>query len=275
MSNRPGKFLKNSSGGSTWTIPAGFMKCLIVNADDYGYTPGVSAGIRRAHTAGVVGSTTVMMPMPQARAAIEQLKVETSSLGVGVHLTLTEGVPFRLPAFPSWQALPAALAEIPATSLRDEWRAQIEAFLATGLRLTHLDSHHHAAYRHENAFAVLLELARYHGVPVRNPFPIPNVDARFASRLFGASGVRHPARFLDVFDGITPNSDAFINAVGNLEEGVTEFMVHPAVVDDELRRLCPNFAEPRAQEFSVLTDLRLRAEIKRLGIELATFAALS
>jgi predicted glycoside hydrolase/deacetylase ChbG (UPF0249 family) len=251
------------------------VKCLIVNADDYGYTPGVSAGIRRAHTTGVVSSTTVMMPMPHAKAAIKRIKAETPSLGVGVHLTLTEGVPFRLPAFPSWQELPTALAEIPATSLRDEWRAQIEAFLATGLRLTHLDSHHHAAYRHENALTVLLELARHHAVPVRNPYPIENVDARFANRLFGASGVRHPARFFDVFDGITPNADAFIDAVGNLEEGVTEFMVHPAVVDDELRRLCPNFAGPRAQEFSVLTDPRLREEIKRSGIELTTFAALS
>jgi len=61
------------------------MKCLIVNADDYGYTPGVSAGIRRAHMAGVVSSTTVMMPMPHAKAAIERLKVfgKTHGLSLG------------------------------------------------------------------------------------------------------------------------------------------------------------------------------------------------
>ncbi|NMC85764.1 MAG: ChbG/HpnK family deacetylase, partial [Anaerolineaceae bacterium] len=33
------------------------MKRLIVNADDYGLTPGVSEGIRRAYTEGIVRST--------------------------------------------------------------------------------------------------------------------------------------------------------------------------------------------------------------------------
>ena len=36
-------------------------RLLIVNADDYGYTAGVSEGIRRAHRQGIVSSTSVMM----------------------------------------------------------------------------------------------------------------------------------------------------------------------------------------------------------------------
>jgi len=251
------------------------MKRLIVNADDYGYTSGVSAGIRRAHREGIVMSTSVMMPMPHARAALAALKADAPALGVGVHLTLTEGVPFRLPVFPSWKDLKTALAGIPVAALRDEWRAQIEAFLATGLPLRHLDSHHHAAYRHENALTALMELAQDYRVPVRNPYPISGVDARFADGLFAASGVRHPAHFCDVFGGIVPGADAFSNALGVLEEGVTEFMVHPGVVDDELRRMCPNFAEPRAQELSALTDPRLREAARRLDVELVDFTVLN
>jgi predicted glycoside hydrolase/deacetylase ChbG (UPF0249 family) len=248
-------------------------KRLIVNADDYGYTAGVSAAIRRAHLEGVVTSTTVMMPMPQARPALDILKAESPGLGVGVHLTLTEGTPLRLPAFASWNNLVSELAEIPAVALRDEWRAQIEAFLATGIPLTHLDSHHHAAYRREKALTVLLELAETYRVPVRNPYPIRGVEDGFCHRLFTVSGVRHPGRFVDVFDGIVPGVQPFVSALGGLKEGVTEFMVHPGIVDEELRRLCPNFAEPRALELAVLTDPRLRATVKELGIELVRFDA--
>jgi hypothetical protein len=37
---------------------------LIVNADDYGRTPGVSQGIRKAHLEGIVTSTTALMNTP-------------------------------------------------------------------------------------------------------------------------------------------------------------------------------------------------------------------
>lgn len=251
------------------------MKQLIINADDYGYTAGVSTGIRRAHREGIVTSTSVMMPMPHAREALAMLKAEASPLGVGVHLTMTEGVPFRLPVFPFWEDLPIALAEIPAAAIRDEWQAQIDAFLAAGLPLTHLDSHHHAAYRHESALGVLLDLARHYRVPVRNPYPIHGLDAGFADRMFAAAGVRHPTRFLDVFDGITPSADSFLKSLGVLDEGTTEFMVHPGIVDEELRRLCPNFAEPRGQELSALADPNLRKAVRQLDVELVTFARLS
>lgn len=247
------------------------MRHLLVNADDYGYTPGVSAGIRRAHLSGIVTSTSVMMTMPPARAELETLRAEAPALATGVHLTLTEGMPFRLPAFPSPKNLPTALAEISSLALREEWRAQIDTFLGTGLKLIHLDSHHHAAYRHEKALEVLLDLAGQYRVPVRNPYPIAGVDAPFASRWFAASGVSHPGHFLDVFDGIRPSVEAFLEALGALAEGTTEFMVHPGVVDDELRRLCPDFSEPRAQELAVLTDPRLREAMPQLPVELVDY----
>jgi len=64
---------------------------LIVNADDFGLTPGVSAGILSAHHHGIVTSTTLL-----ATAAIdpEQLAaLRDSGLGVGIHVNLTLGRP--------------------------------------------------------------------------------------------------------------------------------------------------------------------------------------
>lgn len=44
----------------------------IINADDYGLTPGVSCGIREAHRMGILTpTTTVMMNFPHASQVIE------------------------------------------------------------------------------------------------------------------------------------------------------------------------------------------------------------
>ena len=66
---------------------------LIVNADDYGRTPGVSRGIRQAHLRGIVTSTTAMMNMPAIEEDLQAALEETPELGLGVHLVLTCGAP--------------------------------------------------------------------------------------------------------------------------------------------------------------------------------------
>ena len=74
-------------------------KLLIVNVDDYGYTASASEGIRLAHRPGIVSSTSVMLTMPAAMTELGRLKTETPTLGIGVHLTVTKGRPYRLPRF--------------------------------------------------------------------------------------------------------------------------------------------------------------------------------
>jgi hypothetical protein len=250
------------------------MKRLIVNADDYGYTPGVSEGIRRAHRHGIVTSTTVMMTMPHAAAELEKLATEAPTLGVGVHLTVTDGVPFRLDHIFSRQQVRDELAALDAAELRAEWAAQIETFLTTGLTLTHLDSHHHATYWHERPLTVLFDLARSYGVPIRCPYPFgdPNVDPLAES--IANSGVNHPRTFVDVFDK-QRDAGTLIHALESLPDGVTEFMVHPGVVDDELRRFRPTLAHIRAEEMEALIDPRAQTAVQKLGIELVSFAALA
>ena len=57
---------------------------LIVNADDYGLTAGVSRGILDAHHRGIVTSTTLLVNRPVDPAWIDGLKA--SGLGVGLHM---------------------------------------------------------------------------------------------------------------------------------------------------------------------------------------------
>jgi len=64
---------------------------LIVNADDFGLTPGVSAGILDAHRHGIVTSTTVLVT---ADIDGEQLaRARDSGIGMGIHVNLTLGKP--------------------------------------------------------------------------------------------------------------------------------------------------------------------------------------
>ena len=64
-------------------------RVLIVNADDYGRTPGVSAGILRAHLESIVTTTTAMVNLPGAVEAISRALASAPRLGLGVHLNLT------------------------------------------------------------------------------------------------------------------------------------------------------------------------------------------
>ena len=66
-------------------------RSLIVNADDYGLTAGVSRGIIDAHRGGIVTSTTLLVNRPVDPALIEAL--QSSGLGVGLHMNLTLGPP--------------------------------------------------------------------------------------------------------------------------------------------------------------------------------------
>ena len=65
------------------------LRRLIVNADDFGLTRGVSAGILGAARHGIVTSTTLLVT---ARLPDEELAaLHDSGLGVGVHVNLTLG----------------------------------------------------------------------------------------------------------------------------------------------------------------------------------------
>ena len=62
---------------------------LIVNADDFGQSPGVNRGVIAAHERGVVTSTSLMVRWPSAAAAAAYAR-EHPALSVGLHVDLGE-----------------------------------------------------------------------------------------------------------------------------------------------------------------------------------------
>jgi predicted glycoside hydrolase/deacetylase ChbG (UPF0249 family) len=71
----------------------GARKKLIVNADDFGLTEKVNQAIINGHLKGIITSTSLLANGRAFDSAVDLAKRSTS-LGVGVHLNLTEGAPF-------------------------------------------------------------------------------------------------------------------------------------------------------------------------------------
>ena len=67
-------------------------KRLIVNADDLGRTEGINEGIFDAHRRGIVTSATMMVNYPAARR-VAVLSRDSPALGIGLHVSLSGGVP--------------------------------------------------------------------------------------------------------------------------------------------------------------------------------------
>ncbi len=263
---------------------------LIVNADDLGYSPGVTAGILQAHLQGIVTSTSAIVTLPGAAEALRRARAEAPALGIGLHLTLTAGQPVAPPTaipdltdadgrFHSWRALAPLLPRISADQIALEFRAQIDRFLELSGHLPdHLDSHHHVAYRNRVTLAALAELATEFALPVRWPDRQPASPVGDAPDLSDmiALRTRHILRTPDHFEphffGEQATLGDLLILLATRPEGTTELMCHPGLVDNLLIQNS-SYAAPRARELAALTHSSAQELIQSEQIELVTFEA--
>ncbi|MCI0545677.1 MAG: ChbG/HpnK family deacetylase [Candidatus Rokubacteria bacterium] len=251
----------------------GGARRLIVNADDFGLTEGVSRGILHAHREGIVTSTTLIVNRPVAPALVREL--QASGLGVGLHMNLTLGRPLaraeRVPSLVDAEGrflrdAREAAARARPDEVRIELGNQIDAFRGLMGRFpTHLDSHHHVG-RHDPVLGILLDFARAIKVPVRSQDDPVRVAAR-------TLGLRTPDHFMG-----ESGPDAYwcparvLEHLEALPAGVSEFMTHPGYFDDDLAY--SRYGVQRETEIAGLTDPRAREAIAARGIRLITFADL-
>lgn len=278
------------------------MRGLIVNADDYGRSAAISAGIRYAHQRGIVTSTTVMINFPGAAGQVRQALAECPTLGIGVHLCLTDGQSL-LPAqqipslvgpdgsFPRRGAQLARLSQLEPAEVRSELRAQIEATLDAGAQVDHLDSHHHATYLHPTVLEMMMELAAEYRIPVRAPIAegglwaalaagwTPScitpedadaLEARVTEKL-AAAGTARPDALVTSFYAEGATLEGMLRILERLPAGVSEIMCHPGYYRPD----CPSsYNMQREHELRILCHSAVRRKVANLGIELTTFERL-
>ncbi len=202
---------------------------LVVNADDFGLTLGVSRGILDAHRRGIVTSTTALANLPP-QPALDAEAARQSTLGLGLHFNLTWGtsvspasaVPSLLDGEGRFHRDPRMVAERAAPDeVRREAEAQLEAFARRfGRSPTHLDSHHHV-HRIPGVLDPLVGVVLSTGLPLRSQEPRLREGLR-------RQGVRTPDHFVGG-DGPAPywTLDRLLESLAALPLGVTELMCHP------------------------------------------------
>lgn len=132
---------------------------IIVNADDFGKSESINAAIAECFDKGIIKRTTLMVNMPAADAAVALAKEKGFFEQVGIHLNLTEGRPLTKEiqnnplicdekgsfhaGFQKTMKYRLYMDELTISQIRTELNAQLQKYMEYGLKLMHVDSHHH------------------------------------------------------------------------------------------------------------------------------------
>lgn len=267
------------------------MRRLIVNADDFGLTPGINRAVRDLHAAGALTSATIMAASPRFSEAVA-IAGEYPAFGVGCHIVLVDGAPVSDPSsvpsllspsssLPNFRATMGhfvcdlALGRIAPAEIEREAAAQIQRVQQAGLQVTHVDTHKHTHLFPPVLSAVLRAAASCDVHTIRNPFePAWSVHATPGASLIRQSEVRvlrlfhrnflrraHQHGFattdgcLGVLATGTLNRQSLQAILGTLPEGTWELVCHPAYVDNELRASRTRLLESRETELAALQTL--------------------
>jgi predicted glycoside hydrolase/deacetylase ChbG (UPF0249 family) len=272
-------------------------KQLIVNADDFGFTPDVNQGIVEAHRRGILTATTLMATGAAFDDAV-RLARETPSLDIGCHLVLIGGSSLLTGrAYPlTAPRLVAALARCEIRAY-EELKAQVWHILGAGIKPTHLDTHKHT-HLAPPVLEAVARIAEEFGIHwVRRPFDFPMHAVRgtvplaipavkrltsaalgLLRRRFHRVLASHGCRTTDHFAGfqITGrfHTAQLVDLMAMLPEGSTELMCHPGRCGDALRGERTRLKESRERELEALIAPEVRAAAERNGVELVGYAGL-
>lgn len=215
-------------------------RLLIVNADDFGLSRGVNAGIVEAHSRGVVTSTSLMVLRPAAEEAAEIAR-EHPALSVGLHFD-GDGLDLDDPDRAAF-----------------EFAGQLERFRElSGGDPTHVDSHHHV-HASAKRIQIFSDLVAPLGLPLRHDGRVPYLGQFWGQTDSGATALEQISRgsLLEMIE----------TGVG---EGLTEIGCHPAHLTGDFDS---SYYEERAAELETLTEPGLREEIAAAGVELVSYRA--
>jgi hopanoid biosynthesis associated protein HpnK len=281
------------------------VKVAIINADDFGMSPEVNAGVIRSHREGVVTSASLMVASPAAEAAAE-LARDNPVLDVGLHVVVCQGysvlAPDRLDGIVDSKG---AFTDSPACAgmryffdrrlrsrLADELRAQIDRHLALIGYLHHIDGHLNF-HVHPVLADILMRLAvEYHVAWIRLPREplrptlaiardhlarklIESVIFRSlcarAARKLRARNLKTTDRLFGLYQSNHQSESWVLRIIENIPDGLSEFYFHPAIALPDR----PAPSANRVRECDLLCAPAIRAALERKRVALTTFAALA
>jgi predicted glycoside hydrolase/deacetylase ChbG (UPF0249 family) len=269
---------------------------LIIHADDLGNAHATNVAAMEMLDSGAVSSASIMMPCAWV-AEIAEYARKHPEKDLGLHLTLTsewKGLRWgpvagrdRVPGLVDAEGymhkseVTVAMKSNPQ-EIETELRAQIELAKTLGIKFTHFDTHMGTLYTRLDFLQVFEKLGKEFGVPILRVKPseaalkrvkdaagiadyITKNDARFA-----AEGLIRLDLLLENASGGAHNEArkvAYHKTLRELPPGLTMIIIHPAVMDPELKAMT-NSAPDRDADYRIFMDPEARAVIKEAGIKL-------
>lgn len=261
-------------------------RLLIINADDFGMCHAVNEAVMGAFPAGVLRSATLLVPCPWALPAMRFLAAHPE-IPFGVELTvISEWPDYRWGPLTSRKKVPSLiradgsfynfdqmqhfLGQADLGQLEMEFRAQIEAVLAFGLRPTHLDWHCLRLDGWDAVSEVMLGLAREYGLALR--VVVRSQIARVQSLGLPAND----SGFLDSYQLDPATKQAhLVELLRRLPPGLTDWAIHPGFDYPELLAIEGQYSNHiRQTDYDFLISPQVKDVIRQEGIILLDYRAL-
>ena len=218
-----------------------------------------------------------MANMSGTEHAVE-LSKQMPTLAVGVHLTLTCGKPilgkkvsslirndgnfYNLCDFENENV------KIDENELYDEWKTQIDKLYSLGIKLSHIDSHHHIHTFNQTA-EIAKTLSKEYNLPVRNcNKAVDDNDINFLDLCHYEPIRDMSSKYISVREKCFEIIES--NILKNIEFKKSEAMCHPAFIDSPLLE-GSSFNIPRVREVDILCDPYMRELINKYDIELCNY----
>ena len=218
-----------------------------------------------------------MANMSGTEHAVE-LSKQMPTLAVGVHLTLTCGKPIlgkKVSSlirndgnFHNLCDFENENVKIDENELYDEWKTQIDKLYSLGIKLSHIDSHHHIHTFNQTA-EIAKTLSKEYNLPVRNcNKAVDDNDINFLD-LCNYEPIRDmSSKYISVREKCFEIIES--NILKNIEFKKSEAMCHPAFIDSPLLE-GSSFNIPRVREVDILCDPYMRELINKYDIELCNY----
>ncbi len=276
-------------------LPAAEPIRLILHADDVGMSHSTNRAVIEMLEAGAVSSASIMMPCPWVSEIAEYARQHPEK-DLGLHLTLTsewrlyrwgpvaprDKVPGLLdPDGFLWRRVEDVATHATAAEVEAELRAQIARAKQLGIRFTHFDTHMGTLYARPDYFQVFEKLGREFEVPILRMKPHPALGSEAPKAMMdwlAANEERFQREGYFRLDMLLTNPSrgvaeqgarraAYHAALRALQPGVTMMILHPAVLDEELRAVTGSHMQ-RNGDYRIFLEPETRDLMRSLGIQL-------
>jgi predicted glycoside hydrolase/deacetylase ChbG (UPF0249 family) len=272
-------------------------RLLVIHADDAGMCHAHNRATIDGMQQGAINSASIMMPCPWIAEILEYSKANPDA-DFGVHATLnSEWKSYRWRTVAPWDQVKGLLdaqgylhrgvmqtaASASGAEVETELRAQVRRAVDLGLKPTHLDTHMGTVYARPDYFAAYRKVANEFGLPCmiprltpqerqKLPLPLRLVAEQIGRTLFEAGEVT-----IDHLNGgysgggdLADQKKYYMDAIRNLQPGITQIIVHPAYDGDELGAITGSHAR-RNRDLRVFLDPTIAKLIRDQHVRLLTW----